>query len=149
MKTLVIGVGNEDRGDDAAGLLVARRIGALNLPDVQVIESDGEFTKLMESWKDAERLILIDAVQSGAASGTIHRFDANAQKLPASLFQCSTHAFGVAEAIGMSKALGLLPRWFVLFGIEAHNFTLGMALSIKVANSLEEVVRLVQQEVSS
>ncbi len=83
MKTLVIGVSNEYRGDDAAGLLVARRIGALNLPDVQVIENDGECTRLRDGWKEAERVILrvilIDAVQSGAASGTIHRFDANAQ----------------------------------------------------------------------
>ena len=80
MEVLVIGVGNDYRGDDAVGLIVARRIREMNLPQVQVIESDGEFTRLMESWKDAESVILIDAVQSGVAPGTIHRFDANEQK---------------------------------------------------------------------
>jgi hydrogenase maturation protease len=142
MKVLVIGVGNDYRGDDAAGLIVARRLRAMNLPDVQVIESDGEFTRLMESWKEAEKVILIDAVQSGAAPGTIHRFDANKQKLPASLWQGSTHAFGVAEAIAMAQALGRLPRCFMVFGIEAQSFELGAPLSVAITRAMQETIQL-------
>lgn len=148
MKTLVIGVGNEYRGDDAIGLLVARRIRDWHLPHVQVIESDGEFTKLMESWSDVESVILIDAVQSGAAPGTIHRFDVGTQNLPASMFHCSTHAFGVAEAIAMSKALEPLPQHFIVFGVEAQSSILGEFLSIAVTNALEKLSCLVQKEVA-
>lgn len=147
MKTLVIGVGNDYRGDDAIGLIVARRLRDLNLPDVQVIESDGECTRLMESWKDATRVILIDAVQSGAAPGTIHRVAAHEEELPAALSQGSTHAFGVTEAVALSKAFGRLPQHFIVFGIEARNFALGASLSPEATTALEEVLRLVQQEV--
>lgn len=145
MKTLVIGVGNDFRGDDVAGLLVARRIRELNLPHVQVIESDGECTKLMENWKDAEKVILIDAVHSSATPGTIHRVPA--QDLPAKLLQCSTHAFGVAEAIELAKAFGQLPARFSIIGIEGSAFTVGAALSEPVANAVIEVVGLVLQEI--
>ena len=136
MEVLVIGVGNDYRGDDAAGLIVARRLRELNLPDVRVIESDGEFTRLMEAWQDAENVILIDAMQSGAAPGTIHRFEATEQKLPASVLQSSTHAFGVAEAMAMAQALGRLPRRFIVCGIEGQHFAMGAPLSAEVARAI-------------
>lgn len=147
MNTLVIGVGNDYRGDDAVGLLVARRIRALHLPQVQVIESDGECTKLMECWKGAERVILIDAVQSGAPPGTIHRV--MAQDLPAHWLHCSTHAFGVAEAIALAQALGQLPRPFSILGIEGSTFAIGAALSEQVAAALAVIVDLVRQELNT
>lgn len=144
MNTLVIGVGNDYRGDDAVGLIVARRIRELKLPHVQVLESDGECTKLMESWKDAERVILIDAVHSGATPGTIHRV--TAQDLPANWLHCSTHAFGVAEAIALAQALGQLPRQFSILGIEGSTFAIGAALSEQVRAALATVVDAVRQE---
>ncbi len=147
MNTLVIGVGNEWRGDDAIGLLVARRLRDLHLPDVQVIESDGDCTKLMESWKGAEKVILIDAVHSGATPGTIHRV--TAQDLPAHWLHCSTHAFGVAEAIALAQALGQLPQQVSLLGIEGSTFAIGAALSEQVAAALAAVVDLIQQELNT
>ncbi len=147
MNTLVIGVGNDYRGDDAVGLIAARRLRELHLPHVKVIESDGEFTRLMECWREAESVIVIDAVQSDARLGTIYRFDVNEQNLSANLFQCSTHAFGVVEAIAMSKALGRLPKRFVVFGVEARSFAMGASLSVEIANAFEELCWLVEEEV--
>ena len=149
MNTLVIGVGNEWRGDDAIGLLVARRIRALNLPHVEVIECDGEFTRLMESWKDAESVVLIDAVQSEAAPGTIHRVTMHEEELPVTWRHGSTHAFGVAEAIALSKAMQRLPRRLIVFGVEARSFVLGEPLSDEVTNALKELSHRVQQEVTN
>ena len=41
--TLVLGIGNADRGDDAAGLAVARRVRAATAPrDVTVAELAGD-----------------------------------------------------------------------------------------------------------
>lgn len=149
MNTLVIGVGNEYRGDDAIGLIVARRIHALALPQVRVIESDGEGTRLMESWQGAERVILIDAVCSDTTPGTIHRFAAHEEKLPAKLFATSTHAFGVAEAIELSQTLGHLPPRLIVLGLEGRNFGLGALLSIQVASVVEDFLQLVLPEIAS
>src|SRR5512145_3075445 len=123
---LIIGIGNEYRSDDAAGLIVARRLKERLADSVKVIEQSGDGAALMEAWRGAETVIIFDAVMSGAAAGTIHRFDVSAQPLPKSGFRCSTHAFGVAEAIELARALGELPRSLIVYGIEGNNFAAGV-----------------------
>ena len=54
--------------------------------------------------------MLVDAVASGAPPGTLHRFDASEDAVPARTFRSSTHAIGIAEAIELARALGRLPR---------------------------------------
>lgn len=150
MKTkLIIGVGNEYRGDDAVGLLVARRLKELPLPHTQIIEASGEGAALMEAWKDASAVILIDAVQSGESAGTIHRIDALTQTIPQKFFRYSTHAFSVAEAIEMARALNQLPPRLLLYGIEGKNFAAGTELSAEVRNAAEEVARQILDELQT
>ena len=98
---LVIGVGNPWRGDDGAGIEVARRVGGI------AFEGDG--TGLVELWAGAEDAVVVDAAASGAAPGTVHRFDAAAGPLPARSLRSSTHHFGVADAIELARALDRLP----------------------------------------
>jgi hydrogenase maturation protease len=138
---LIIGIGNEYRGDDAAGLIVARRLKEGLTDSAIVIEQGGDGAALMEAWRGAETVIIIDAVMSGAAPGTIHRFDANAQPLPKDAFRLSTHAFGVAEAIELARALGELPRGLIVYGIEGKNFTAGVGLSSEIENAVGEAAR--------
>src|SRR5262245_11420284 len=96
---LIIGIGAEYRGDDAAGLIVARRLKERLSGSAIVLEQSGEGVALMEAWRGAETVIIIDATLSGAAPGTIRQFDASAQPIPKISFRCSTHAFSLAEAI--------------------------------------------------
>jgi hydrogenase maturation protease len=70
-----------------------------------ILEATGEGTALLESWKGADTVILIDAVASGAYPGTIHRLDARAQLLPAGFLHTSSHAFGVAQGVELARAL--------------------------------------------
>ena len=143
---LIIGIGNEYRGDDAVGLIVARRLKERLTDSFAVLEQSGDGAALMEAWRGAETVIIIDAVTSGAAPGTIHRFDANTRTIPKSAFHCSTHAFGVAEAIELSRALGVFPRSLVVYGIEGKNFDAGVGLSPEVEKASCEAVRQVFAE---
>src|SRR5574341_563487 len=106
---LVIGVGNDYRGDDGVGRMVARELRQRSPRTIAILETTGEGAALLESWKGADTVILIDAVASGAYPGTIQRLDARAQPLPAGLLHTSTHAFGVAQAIELARALDQLP----------------------------------------
>jgi len=150
VSTLVIGVGNEYRGDDAAGVLVARWLRELHLPNLQVIESDGECTGLLASWHGAECVILLDAVRSGAVPGTIHHFNAKEESLPVSLRPGSTHALGIAEAIELAKVLEQLPHDLLVIGIEGRNFAIGASRSAAVEKAmpilLAQVLTLVQSQ---
>jgi hydrogenase maturation protease len=141
-----IGIGNEYRGDDAAGLIVARRLKRRLADSFTILEQGGDGSALMEAWRGVETVIIIDAVISGAEPGTIHRLDAKTQPLPKDAFRCSTHAFGVAEAIELSRALGELPRSLIVYGIEGKNFAAGVGLSPEVEKAACEAVRRVFAE---
>jgi hydrogenase maturation protease len=143
---LIIGIGNEYRSDDAAGLIVARRLKGRLTDSAIVIEQSGDGAALMEAWRGAEMVIIIDAVMSGAAPGTIHRFDANAQPLPKDAFRLSTHAFGVAEAIELSRALTRLPRSLMVYGIEGKNFAAGVGISPEVEKATCDAINQVFAE---
>jgi hydrogenase maturation protease len=143
---LIIGIGNEYRGDDAVGLIVARRLRGRLADSVTVLEQSGDGAALMGGWQGAKTVIVIDAMASGAEPGTIHRFDANTWPIPKGAIRCSTHAFGVAEAIELSRALTRLPQSLVVYGIEGKNFAAGVGLSPEVEKAACEAVRQVFAE---
>ena len=145
-RILVIGVGNEYRSDDAVGLVVARRLRQLSIGNVTVIEASGEGADLMESWKGADTVIIVDAASSGAKPGTIHRIDARAQRIPTGLLRYSTHAFSVGEAVELARAMNRLPPRMVVFGIEGERFDEGTVLSRAVQGSVDTVVDLVLKQ---
>lgn len=142
--TLFIGVGNDFRGDDAVGRYVARQLLRERLPLGQVIEASGEGTELMQRWAGYTRVIVVDAAQSGAVPGTVHRFAAHEQRLPSRFFAYSSHAFGVAEAIEMARVLGQLPAQLWVYGIEGASFTAGDGLSEVVQQAATAVVEEVR-----
>ena len=109
-------------------------------PDVAVIEHDGDGLAMMEAWKDAAVVVVVDAVQSGAAPGTVHRLDARAERLPGRLLHSSSHAFGAAEAIELARALGRLPRQVIIYGIEGRRFAASERLSAPVDRAAADVV---------
>jgi hydrogenase maturation protease len=138
---LIIGIGNEYRGDDAVGLIVARRLKERLADSAIVIEQSGDGAALIEAWRGAETVIIIDAMLSGAAPGTTRRLDADTRPIPKSYFRCSTHAFGVAEAIELARALGNIPQRLVVYGIEGMNFAASVGLSAEVEKVADETVR--------
>lgn len=145
-RTIVLGVGNRLRGDDGAGPEVVRRLQPLAPAGVVVEECAGDAGTLIERWSANDTVMLVDAVRSGAAPGTLHRRLAGDAALAADEDRGSTHGMGVAEAIALSRALGRLPRTLILFGIEAGGFELGAGLSPEVEEAVERTARAVLRE---
>jgi hydrogenase maturation protease len=145
---MVVGVGNALRGDDGAGLEVARRVRERADADgVLVRELEGEGVGLLDLWTGARAVVLVDSVRSGDAPGTVHRVDATGGPLPAGLrASTSTHAVGVAEAIELARALGRLPDRLVVYGIEGGRFDTGAELSPGVAAAIDRVADAVLSE---
>lgn len=136
----MIGVGNEWRRDDAAGLVVARRLRDARLSGVRVVEHEGEPLNLIEEWSGADEVIVVDAVSSGVEPGAIHRLDARSTRLPAELFNGSTHALSVAEAVELARVLERLPRRLLVYGIEGRSFTAGRGLTAEVEPAVSTLV---------
>jgi hydrogenase maturation protease len=140
---LLIGIGNEYRGDDGVGLTAIRALNMQKFPDTLLKECSGDGVELIEMLSTARMAILIDAVSSGAKPGTIYRLDALTQPIPAQLSFQSTHAFGVAEAIELARIVDQLPPSLIVYAIEGENFSTGVGLS----STVEEAVRKVVEQV--
>jgi hydrogenase maturation protease len=67
---LVVGLGNPDRGDDAVGHTVARRLAALRLPGIQLLEREDP-TSLIDLWDGRDLAVVVDAVCSDSVPGTV------------------------------------------------------------------------------
>ena len=148
-RPIVIGIGNPDRGDDAAGRLVARQLSHHLPPAITVVELDGEVTSLLSHLESASDAWLIDACQSGAPVGTIQRFDAGEAALPQHWHDLSSHALGLKEAIELARTLGRLPPRCIIYAIEAASFKHGTPVLPAVAEAIEDVTKRVAGDISA
>lgn len=145
----VIGVGNPDRGDDAAGRLVARCLRGLLPGNVTVGEHPGEGAGLLDLLEGADEALLIDAWKSGPEPGVIHRIDLSRDPLPEGLAGTSTHGFGLAEALELGQALGTLPKRCIVYAIAGSRFEIGVRPSAKVAETVTAVARQILSDLDA
>lgn len=139
---LVVGLGQRDRGDDAVGLAVARRVEALGLAGVRVIQQQDP-AGLLDAWAGAGTVVVADAVRSGQPPGTVLLLHAAHGPLPARLGPGGSHTFGLAEAVELARVLGRLPPELVIVGVEAGQCGFGAPLSQPVAAAVAPAARTV------
>jgi hydrogenase maturation protease len=123
MSTLIIGLGNPLVTDDSVGLRVAAELRCrLNGHGAaEVVEDYWGGLRLMERMVGYDRAIVIDAMCSGAAPGTIHRLavcDMPTQR------SASSHDMTLPTALTLGRQAGLrLPpdEAILILGIEAED----------------------------
>ncbi|MDT0166438.1 hydrogenase maturation protease [Actinotalea sp. AC32] len=152
MSAFVVGLGSPDRGDDAVGPAVARGVAALRLPDVRVLTHEDP-TDLVELWTGAELAVVVDGVRSGAPAGTLHVVDAGVGTRGlahpwAATGHGGTHAFGLATAVELARALDRLPPRLVVVGVEVAVLDHGAPLSGAVAHAVGPAVAAVAELVA-
>lgn len=147
-RVLIIGIGNDFRGDDSIGLVIARNLKRQSFKNCIIIESTGDGGSLMNSWKAEDKVIIIDAVSSNSPPGTIHRFNAIEKPLPADIFgRISSHSFGIIEAIEIARTLGKMPSRLIVYGIEGMSFDEGAGLSTEINAVIPKVKSEIISEV--
>jgi hydrogenase maturation protease len=140
-ESLVIGIGNDFRGDDGAGLEVARRLRVAAVPGVTVREHGGDIASLIDAWDGFESVFVADAVSANARAGEVLRFDAHKTPIPRIFApQVSSHGVGAADAIELAQALGRLPARMLVYGVAGSNFEIGTPISPAVLRGIDEVV---------
>ena len=138
---LVAGLGNEMRGDDAAGLLTARALRALRPTDVDVEEYGGDAAALAEAISRHAHVIVVDAVASTAPVGSVKSLSPD--QVPAHS-ESSTHGLGLREALELARALGARPTVHV-FGIAGRGFGLGDPPSAEVVRGATELAIAIKE----
>ncbi|MHB8772743.1 MAG: hydrogenase maturation protease [Syntrophales bacterium] len=122
---LVACIGNELVADDAIGYEVYERLRRMELPRETRVEFVGVGgLALLDLLRGDERLLVtVDAVQLGAAAGTIHSLSWD--ELPsAAACAVSVHGIGLREAVEIGRVLypELIPPVIRLVGVEGRCF---------------------------
>ena len=123
MKTLILGLGNSLLSDDSVGLKVVAQLRPLlaGRPDLEVDEDYWGGLRLMERLVGYDRAILVDAICTGAAPGTIHHLAVDS--IPTQ-HSASAHDANLATALALGRQAGAqLPAdsAILLVGIEAED----------------------------
>jgi hydrogenase maturation protease len=146
---VVIGVGNEYRRDDGAGLAVVINLRDRVPPGVDLVLTDGEPTRLIEAWTGAEVAVVVDAVRADPPQpGRVHRFELD-RALTGTTRPSSSHGFGLDDAIRLALALDRMPGRLVVHAIEAADLGQGAGLSPPVAAAVDEVASAVLSDLRS
>lgn len=146
----VIGCGNPDAGDDAAGLEAAEAVRERAPSHVEVVMAGSALGVLDLIEDDVDLAVVIDAVRTTDGSrcaGELVRAELGPEGFPGRLrSSLSSHGFGVAETIGLAAAVHTLPR-VVFFGVEAGDVTAGASLTPEVQEAMPALVEAVLEEV--
>jgi len=167
-RVVVAGIGNDMRHDDGAGVLVAARalevLGALaggpgkDIDDARSSQL-GEPLDLLGHWDEADLAVVVDAVRSGALPGTLSltwlgdeapdwQLDGPSGSVAKAVAvgrgqPPSTHGLGVVGVYRLARAMGQVPRWVAVLGIEGEDFSNGEGLSASVAAVVDSAAAIV------
>jgi hydrogenase maturation protease len=105
-----------------------------------ILDCADEPTRLLELWDGLDTLVVVDAVSTGVAAGTLVRVDVGSAPLPRAIRLASTHALSVGEALELGRALGRAPRRVVVLGVEGAAFGMGDPMTPSVEDALDGLV---------
>jgi hydrogenase maturation protease len=149
---LVAGIGNIFLGDDAFGVEVARRLLQSEMPaKVRVTDFGIRSLDLTYALQDGyETVILVDAVQRGAAPGTVYVIEPQLDTGAPDQIQnavIDSHGMDPVQVLKLAAAMGTRPQHILLVGCEPEN--LGgdeglMGLSAPVEAAVNQAVKRIE-----
>ena len=128
-RAIVVGVGEPLRRDDGCGPRVVRALRGRVGPDVELVERVADLTALVDLWDRADLAVVIDAMRSGSAVGSVRRLEGEELATVPGERTTSSHGLSVRDAYELGRALGRVPRRLVLYLIEAGELGHGERLS--------------------
>jgi hydrogenase maturation protease len=143
-RVLVACVGNVLRRDDGFGPAVAER---LSLPaGARVVETGiGGIALLQEMMSGWDGLVIVDAVDQGAAPGTVLRI---VPEVGEAVHMPDVHLANPERVLATAKGLGVLPERILIVGCQpAEADDLGEGLSPAVERAVDVAVAEVERTV--
>lgn len=135
-----------DWGDDAVGPLCAAALAERKIPAVTL---HGNASEMLDAWREARHVIIVDAVVSGALPGAIHRMKHGDPGFRPEHARSCVRGPGLAQAVRLGESLHCLPETLIFLGIEGADFEWASTPSAEVAAAMPALVELVAQEWTS
>jgi len=142
-KTVVLGLGNPYLRDDGVGIAVATELQRRGMGGRTLVQAHQTFDLgLLSEYGGASRLIIVDAVRSGSAPGTVAEYEVAPSPGPLSPLP-GLHSLELHDLIDFASRMGLLSCPVTVIGIEPKDCEVGEGLSPEVERAIPEVVALV------
>jgi hydrogenase maturation protease len=138
---LILGLGNILLQDEGVGVRVVEQLqrqyqitGA-----VEVLDGGTAGMSLLEHIRNRDHLIVVDAVKTGQAPGTV--ITLSGDEVPA-FFQSrvSPHQMGLADMLAALELMGEKPTEVTVIGVEPQNLDVGLELSALVSTRMDTLV---------
>lgn len=149
-KVLVLGIGNLVMSDDGVGVKVVQRLQReyCCAERVEIVDGGTLGLDLLPRLEGVERLIVVDAVETGKAPGSCVRLAG--EELPIALeTKVSPHQMGLKDLLSVAELLGHAPREMVLIGVQPGSIEMDTALTAEVEVKVEEMMRMVLDELDA
>ncbi|NIM94433.1 MAG: hydrogenase maturation protease [Anaerolineales bacterium] len=148
--TLILALGNALRGDDGVGIAVTEALYAsgqlpksTTLCECSVIEM---LTELLS--RSYERVIIVDAADTGCPPGAWRRFQAHK-----AIFQSvchrtalTLHHINLAKVLALGDVLGVLPMYIIIYCVQPKHVGWTSTLSEPVQKAVLEVTEAILSE---
>ena len=118
-RLVVIGCGNSSPGEDAAGVEIVCRLQTRHEPGCEMRVLPNAGPEILDLFDQADVVLFVDAVSSGAPPGTIHL-----ARLPSPALEerfvsaVSSHGWGLKETLELAQCLGRRIPPMILLGVE-------------------------------
>jgi len=148
VRSLILGLGNAILGDDAVGLRVARALAERLGPtgDLRIGEEERGGLALVEQLTGYDRVLLIDAIQTGSRPGTLHHLSVGSVPTQRT---ATAHGINLRMALEVGRRSGTrLPpdSAIAILGIEAADvLTFSEDLSPDVEHAIASAVAVAEE----
>jgi hydrogenase maturation protease len=147
VKSLVAGIGSTIRGDDGVGVHAARQLKTRSLPDnVHIIELGTAGLALLDLVEGYDRLIVLDAIVTGALCGTVHVL--TGEEAARTVHLGAGHEADLPTTLSLGRKLmgSHMPQNVAVVAVEAGDLTtFSERLTSQVEAAIPEMVAKVER----
>ena len=147
-KVVVIGVGNPLLGDEGLGIAAVERLKKRPLPrTVEVVDAGTDSLDALLDAKDAERVIIVDAVDAAREPGTLIRLSADDLFRSESEPLLSLHQLSLKESLCLAELTGFDRRKLLVIGMQPEKVEPSMSLSDAVEERMDSLICEIEKEI--
>lgn len=140
---LVLGLGNLLLSDDGIGPAVLQQLANSSFmwpKEVEFVDGGTQGLALLAQLEGRRSVIIVDALQTGAPPGTVHRLTLNQLRAISPGRANCGHEGNAGELLAAAQLLGELPDRLFIVGVEPQHVSTGFGLSDMVKQAIPNVL---------
>ncbi len=146
-RILVMGVGNDLLKDEGIGVHVVKAMDRVPLPEnVTLINGGVAGIDLLEHIREADRLIIIDAVDAGGEPGAVFRFSPDEVRVMLDEHKATLHQVDLFDTLKLAKFLDCYPQTIII-GVQPKEISWGLEPTPDLTSRIPRIIDLVLGEI--